>query len=132
MAIEFYKAEGLNKNILPAAYHEAWRPNRETNTYPRILFTEEGWGAITDRIVEDGSYFRITNLTVGYDVPVKKIKSIESLHLYFTASNLLTITGYSGYDPNVTSFMYDGTIVGVDWNPFPNTRTFVFGLNLSF
>ena len=132
MAIEFYKAEGLNKNILPAAYHEAWRPNRETNTYPRLLFTEQGWGAITDRIVEDGSYFRITNLTVGYDVPVKKIKSIESLHLYFTASNLLTITGYSGYDPNVTSFMYDGTIVGVDWNPFPNTRTFIFGLNLSF
>ena len=127
--IEYYEAKGFNKNIYPAAYHEAWRPNRPSTTFPRILFTEEGWPAITDRIVEDGSYFRLTNITIGYDVPVKFIKK---LNVYTTFNNLLTITGYSGYDPNVTSFMYDGTIIGVDWNPFPNTRTFILGLNMSF
>ncbi len=129
MGIEYYTAPGFQRNIYPAAYHEAWRPDRPSNDFPRILYSEEGWPAVTDRIVEDGSYFRLTNVTIGYDLPVKFMKR---LNLYATMTNLLTITGYSGYDPNVTSFMYDGTKIGVDWNPFPNTRTFIFGLNMSF
>ena len=128
--IDLYNAEGLEKNVYPAAYHEAWRPDRPSTTFPRILYNEEGWAAVTDRLVEDGSYFRLTNLTIGYDIPFKKV--FKTFRVYTTMNNLFTITGYSGYDPNVTSFMYDGTILGVDWNPFPNTRTFIFGLNLSF
>jgi TonB-linked SusC/RagA family outer membrane protein len=128
--MDFYTAEGFQKNIFPAAYHEAWRPDRPSNAYPRILYSEEGWAAATDRLIEDGSYFRITNITLGYDIPVKK--HIQKLHVYASLNNLLTITGYSGYDPNITSFMYDGSIMGVDWNPFPYARTFVFGLNVNF
>ncbi len=128
--IDLYMAEGLDKNVFPAAYHDAWRPDRPSNKYPRILYNEHGWAAITDRLVEDGSYFRLTNITIGYDLPVKKV--FRNFHLYTTFNNLFTITGYSGYDPNVTSFMYDGTILGVDWNPFPNTRTFIFGVNIGF
>ncbi len=128
--MEYYTASGDAKNINPAAYNEAWRPDRPTNTYPRILFNEEGWAAITDRIVEDGSYFRITNLTVGYNVPAEKV--FDKLHIYASFQNLLTITGYSNYDPNVRSFMGNGNIVGVDWNPFPSTRTYILGLNISF
>jgi TonB-linked SusC/RagA family outer membrane protein len=127
--IEFYTAEGNNKNINPVAYHEAWRPDKPSNTYPRILFSEEGWFAPTDRIIEDGSYFRLTDITIGYDLP---IKGIENFNIYMSLKNILTITGYTGYDPNVISYMYDGSIIGVDWNQFPNTRTFIFGLNMSF
>lgn len=128
--LEYYTAEGLEKNVYPAAYHEAWRPDKPSNTFPRILFTEQQWFAATDRIIEDGSYFRLSNITLGYDIPFKKY--LKNVHLYASFNNLLTITGYSGYDPNVTSFMYDGTRIGVDWNPFPNVRTFIFGLNVNF
>ena len=130
VGVDYYYAEGTEKNLNPAAYNEAWRPGSPSETYPRILFTMENWSAPIDRMVEDGSYFRLTNLNIGYDIPAEKV--FKKFHIYASFNNLFTITGYSGYDPNVTSFMYDGTIVGVDWNPFPYTRTFIFGINLNF
>jgi len=128
--IEYYTATGDAKNIYPAAYHEAWRPDRPSDTYPRVLFNQEGWAAITDRIVEKGSYFRLNNMTIGYNVPFEKV--FRKFHIYASFQNMLTITGYSNYDPNVMSFMGNGNIVGVDWNPFPATRTYIVGLDLSF
>jgi len=128
--MEYYTPSGDAKNINPAAYHEAWRPERPSNSYPRILFNEEGWSSITDRIVEDGSYFRLTNMTLGYNIPLDK--TFKKFHIYASCQNLFTITGYSNYDPNVRSFMGNGNIVGVDWNPFPSTKTFILGLNVSF
>jgi hypothetical protein len=91
---------------------------------------DNGAPAITDRIIEDGSYFRLSNLTIGYDIPTGK--SVSNLHIYVSAQNLCTITGYSGYDPEVTSFLYNGNIQGVDWNMFPNAKTYLLGLNISF
>ncbi len=130
-AIEYYTATGTEKNINPAAYHDAWRPDKPSTTYPRVLYgKDEGAPAITDRIIEDGSYFRISNLTIGYDIPAGK--AVNNLHIYVSALNLVTITGYSGYDPEITSFMYNGNIQGVDWNMFPNARTYLIGLNISF
>lgn len=131
IAIEYYEATGSEKNINPAAYHDAWRPDKPSKTYPRMLYGKDmGAPAITDRIVEDGSYFRLSNLTIGYDIPADK--SVNNLHIYVSAINLLTITGYSGYDPEITSFLYNGNIQGVDWNAFPNARTYMIGLNISF
>ena len=69
-------------------------------------------------------------MTVGYNVPWDKV--FNKFHIYASFQNLLTITGYSNYDPNVRSFMGNGNIVGVDWNPFPATRTYILGLNISF
>ncbi|UBM63392.1 TonB-dependent receptor [Candidatus Sulfidibacterium hydrothermale] len=131
LAIEYYTATGSESNLNPAAYHDAWRPDKPSNSYPRVLYQgDQGAPAITDRIIEDGSYFRITNLTIGYDIPVKH--TVQKLHVYASAQNLLTITGYSGYDPNVTSFLYNGNIQGVDWNAFPSARTYIIGLNIRF
>ncbi|MGB2127874.1 MAG: SusC/RagA family TonB-linked outer membrane protein [Flavicella sp.] len=123
--------EGNGGNILAAAYHNAWREDRPSNSYPRIGYNKEQNAiAITDRIIEDGSYFRISNVTLGYDVPITG--AISKLNIYMSGINLWTFTGYSGYNPEITNFLNNGNILGVDWNGFPNTRTFLFGVNVNF
>jgi TonB-linked SusC/RagA family outer membrane protein len=84
--------------------------------------------------IEDGSYLRFNNLTLGYTLPktlTSKIK-ISSLRVYGTVNNLGTITNYSGYDPDVTSRRSDPLTPGVDFAAYPRARTVVFGLNVTF
>ena len=84
--------------------------------------------------VEDGSYLRFNNLTLGYTLPkaiLQKIK-ITSLRVYATVNNLATITNYSGYDPDVTARRSDPLTPGVDFAAYPRSRTWVFGVNLNF
>ena len=128
--LDYYMATAKALNINPAAYHDAWRKDKPNGTYPRIGYTEDGFPAVSDRLVEDGSYIRLDNLTLGYDLPFEKV--FDTFHVYLSGRNLLTFTEYSSYDPNVTSFMSNGNIQGVDWNPFPNARIFIVGLNLNF
>lgn len=84
--------------------------------------------------VEDGSYLRINNVTVGYTLPKSVIKFIKitSLRAYATVNNLATITGYSGYDPDVTARRSDPLTPGVDFAAYPRARTWVFGVNVTF
>ena len=85
--------------------------------------------------VEDGSYLRISQLTLGYTFPEKWMKKacISKCRLYFTANNLYTFTKYSGYDPNVSSSNSDVICTpGFDSRAYPASRSFVVGLNLSF
>ena len=78
------------------------------------------------RFIEDGSYLRLKNLQIGYTFPLKWTQKFRCsrLRLYATASNLFTITGYKGYDPEVGG--------GVDYGNYPQRRTFTFGLNATF
>ncbi|MCK5787438.1 MAG: TonB-dependent receptor, partial [Chlamydiia bacterium] len=117
-------------NVRDYAYHEAWTPTNTDTNYPRVDF-ENGNTYFTDRIVEDGSYLRLSKVSLGYDIPMKG-KSIKSLNVYVTGSNLLLFTNYSGFDPGSSSFNGDGTIIGLDWNGFPNTRSILMGANISF
>ncbi len=131
--LQLDNAEGLTYlNIAPDAYYNAWRPDAQTNTYPRIGYTTNGQPAMTDRIIEDGSYLRLSNLTVSYDFDVNNNDSISNLKLFIAGQNLLTWTDYSGYDPEISSFLYNGLINGVDWNGRANARTFILGLNVGF
>ena len=131
--LQLENAEGLTfLNISPDAYYNAWRPDAQTNTYPRIGYTTNGQPAMTDRIIEDGSYLRLSNLTVSYDFDVNNNDSISNLKLFIAGQNLLTWTDYSGYDPEISSFLYNGLINGVDWNGRANARTFILGLNVGF
>ncbi|MDE7409947.1 MAG: TonB-dependent receptor [Muribaculaceae bacterium] len=85
--------------------------------------------------VEDGSYLRISQLTLGYTFPSKWMSKahISKCRLYFTANNLYTFTKYSGYDPNVSSSNSDVICTpGFDSRAYPAARSFVVGLNLSF
>ncbi|MEB3374081.1 hypothetical protein SFC43_14990 [Bacteroides sp. CR5/BHMF/2] len=82
--------------------------------------------------VEDGSFLRLNTLTLGYTLPVyftKKI-GISNLRFYFTGYNLWTLTSYSGYDPEVN--MMNGLTPGIDSNKYPRSRTYTFGVNLTF
>ena len=128
--LELGFAEGRFKNVLKDAYENAWRPESPDNTSPRIGFDLMNEGFV-DLIVEDGSYFRLNILTLSYDIPVKK-SYLNSLNVYVSGRNLFYFTKYSGYEPQVTSFLHDGTIMGVDWVGTPNVRTVLFGINLGF
>jgi TonB-linked SusC/RagA family outer membrane protein len=133
--IQMGNAEGLFRNILSDAYHGAWRPEKPSNSYPRIGYLgNDGpeFLAISDRYVEDGSYLRLNNITLGYDLPINQNNTIKGANIYVTGQNLLTLTNYSGYDPEITSFMWTGLINGVDWNGPPNSRNILIGLNLNF
>jgi len=131
--IQLGTAEGRSANILSQAYNNAWRPDAQSNTFPRVGYLgESGSAAITDRIIEDGSFLRISNITLGYDVPVRKTTVFSSANVYVTGMNLFTFTDYSGYNPEITNFLNNGNITGVDWNGFPNAQTIMLGLNLKF
>lgn len=88
----------------------------------------------TDWAIEDGSFLRLSTVTLGYTVPKKIVKSIniQSLRFYFTASNLFCITGYSGMDPEVDCCRGALICPGVDSSAYPRSRQYIFGLNLTF
>jgi len=83
----------------------------------------------SDYWLEDGSFVRLDNLTLGYNVPNVSKLGISKLRVYFTGSNLLTITGYKGIDPELS---YSGIEFGLDnFNVYPKTRSFTLGLQLT-
>ena len=92
---------------------------------------------ISTDAIEDGSFLRMTFLTLGYTLP-KKLTSkvgISSLRLFGTVYNAFVITNYSGYDPEVSttrSSAYAALTPGVDYSAYPKSRTFTFGLNVNF
>ena len=125
-------AEGTYRNILADSFENRWTTENPSNTYPRLGYSANLFAALMDRVIEDGTYLRLNNLTINYDLPIKSKNFIESCNLYLTGRNLFTWTNYSGYDPEITSFLYDGLIQGVDWNNKPNSKSFLVGLNLNF
>ena len=83
--------------------------------------------------IEDGSFLRLNNLTLGYTLPTSTLRSIHmsKLRLYLTANNLAIITNYSGYDPEV-SVRNSPLTPGLDYSAYPKSRVFIFGINASF
>lgn len=90
---------------------------------------------LIDYAVENASFLRVQNITVGYTLPKKWMKSIflESVRIYFTGYNLFCFTGYDGYDPEVdTSSKKNPMCPGIDYAAYPKSRTFVGGINVTF
>ena len=128
----FGYAEGTYRNVISEAWNDRWSSENPDGTYPRLGYSSNLFAAAMDRFVEDGSYLRLKNITLNYDVPMRSDNFINSANVYVTGSNLFTWTNYSGYDPEITTFMYDGLIQGVDWNNKPNSRSILVGVNLTF
>ncbi|MBP7169352.1 MAG: TonB-dependent receptor [Bacteroidales bacterium] len=86
------------------------------------------------RFVEDGSYFRLKALTLSYSLPSKWLSrvSIKNFTLYATATNLFTITGYNGFDPEVNYGGNSSVVQGVDYGTYPQSRSYIFGLSFEF
>ncbi|MEY8245656.1 TonB-dependent receptor [Heminiphilus faecis] len=123
---------GNINNIPVFAYNERWsKDNTSGARWPKPVQGYEREWKISDRYVEDGSYLKLKDLTIGYNLnnPVKGIKGIK---LYASASNLFTITKYRWFDPEVNSFGSDASRRGVDCYSYPSSRTYSVGLNVSF
>ena len=90
---------------------------------------------ITDYAVEDASFLRLQNVTVGYTLPKAWLKKVflASVRIYFTGYNLLCFTNYSGYDPEVdTSSKKNPMCPGIDYAAYPKSRSYVAGINVTF
>ena len=89
---------------------------------------------VMDRYVEDGSYLRCSDITLSYTMPKNWMKAVgfQNAMVYASVKNAFIITDYSGYDPEVNSFAFEGLRPGVDMNSYPTPRSFVFGLNVTF
>ena len=88
----------------------------------------------SDRYIEDGSYVRLKNIALGYTFPTKLIKrwGLSSLRLYCNIQNLLTITGYDGYDPEIGASTQSANVMGLDNARYPSPTTYSFGMNVTF
>jgi hypothetical protein len=108
------------------------------NTFPFTVETGESRRnsmRFSDRFLEDGSYIRLNNVTLGYNLPLSKISWISNLRLYVSGSNLFVLTDYTGYDPDVsnTPGKFDKfNSIGIDNSSYPKPRTYLFGLSLTF
>jgi TonB-linked SusC/RagA family outer membrane protein len=105
-----------------------WTPTNPSNQY--VSPATAGRLPISSYAVEDGSYFRCKNLMLGYTVP--SIKGISRLRIYVSANNLFTITQYSGFDPEVNSYAGSNTTIGIDNLVYPQSKSFLGGVQLTF
>lgn len=92
------------------------------------------WDNPSSYDVENGSFLRLNNVTIGYTFPKTMLSSvgIASLRVYVTGNNLGTITGYSGYNPDVSTARTSPLTPGVDYAAYPPARTYLFGVNVTF
>ena len=134
----FYRAFNLTQRV----YDERWHGEGTSNTMPRV-----SWLGSTNnktpssRFLEDGSYIRLKNLQIGYNIPKRLTEKthIKGLRIYLTAQNLLTFTKYTGLDPemhtsdNLNNEQYKGDVAaGIDWGTYPSARSYILGVNLNF
>lgn len=100
----------------------------------REIFPSNGFVPLDDTFIEDGSYLRFSNVTLGYSVPrhlLNRVR-IQRLRFYFTANNLFVITGYSGFDPEVNMNRNNGMTPAVDRGSMPRGHSWIVGMNLTF
>lgn len=128
--------DGQYENYTTEVY-DYWHGEGTSNKYPLLAPGNTGvnWQQISDIYVENASYFRLQNLTVGYDFKnIWKNCPFQQLRLYFTAQNLFTITGYKGMDPE-NGMSLNGNeawVTGVDVGNYPQPRTYMVGVNVKF
>jgi hypothetical protein len=127
----------LNSNILKERATRSWSPSNPNGDLSMWtgLSTGEDATCSHSKYVEDGSYLRMQNLSVGYNLPRKWVKflGLSRLRVYAQVMNLFTITGYSGLDPEVR--MDDGNYdrdKGIDMGTYGMPRMYNFGVNVSF
>ena len=126
----------VSDNKLAYVATRSWTPNSGINNLPAITSTYRRGLGVTSDLIESGSYCRIKTITLSYDLPLPRLaKMFKSASVYITGQNLITITHYSGYDPEVNSYPNTSgnyTSLNVDYNPYPNIRTYLAGLKLGF
>ncbi|OUN59129.1 SusC/RagA family TonB-linked outer membrane protein [Alistipes sp. An66] len=131
-ATRLYGNTTMEKNYnMMAEVAGRWTETNASNSVPKY----NGYikNEVYSRFIEDGSFLRLKNLTFGYTLPQKLTRKIyvSKLRLYFSAQNLFVVTGYSGYDPEVSVASSSPTTPALDWGAYPKSRVFTFGIDLT-
>lgn len=127
-------------NVSKDFYENRWTPENPSNTYSRAVIEDVNQNnRVSDYFVEDGSFLRLRNIQLAYNFPKKIIEkiSLTNAKFYVSGQNIITITDYSGLDPEIgTVSDIDGNsgvqTRGIDFGAYPTTPTFTVGLNLNF
>ncbi len=111
---------------------DRWHGEGTSYTHPRLTTNDvnKNYSRASDFFIEDGSFLRLKNITLGYTFDFKEVEYIKSLRVYAAANNLLTLTGYSGFDPEIgnNGVLYNG----IDYGMYPQPQSIIFGLNITF
>ena len=127
-------------NVTQRYYDEHWTASGTSNSQPRASWDASGNNALiySSRFLEDGSYTRLKNLQLGYSIPRGTLDKygFSNMRIYFSGTNLLTFTKYSGLDPEMTvSNNAQGqgdTALGMDWGTYPAAKSYNVGVNIIF
>ncbi len=107
-----------------------WTPDNTNTDIPRANANRRA--LLHSGLVEDGSFLRLQSLTLGYQLPAGLVPGTNEARMYVTGQNLITLTGYSGFDPEVNSLGGDPRTRGVDIGAYPRARTWNFGVSITF
>jgi len=121
------------KNLQADVLKKAWHGEGSSTTHPRIVANDLNQNSrVSTLYVEDGSYLRLKNLQLGYNLPKKKLEKInmDGLRIFVAAQNLFTWTKYTGIDPELAS--YSPLSTGVDYTVYPKATTYSLGINATF
>lgn len=111
-------------SVMSPVMANAWTSTNTEGTIPNPKNSVNYY--VSDRFLENGSYFRLKNLQIGYTIPEKAIRKVglQNCRIYLQGSNLLTLTQYTGFDPEVGG--------SIDYGNYPQARSFILGANISF
>ncbi len=118
-----------------AQVNQAWTPENPSTSNPRVDSTNNGAPnfVFSDRFIEDGSFIRLQNVTLGYSLPADVLDDLKltSLRFYISGTNLFTITDYTGFNPDVNLTGRDNLSLGHDFGGYPLARAIMMGLNIT-
>ena len=131
-----FRLSDFSQNPNLSELSNAWTPLNNSEIYPRFDAANNGAPSFvfSNRFIEDGSFIRLQNISIGYTIPetiTKKLK-MSSLRIYASGSNLITWTTYSGYNPDVSLTGSNNLALGHDNAGYPIARTIQLGVNLKF
>jgi hypothetical protein len=117
----------------------AWTPTNTNTNIPRAVSSDPNQNARpSDRFLEDGSYLRLKNISLGYNVAANSLQSltngvVKSFRVYVSAQNILTFTNYSGYDPEVGNRTPNNSLTnGIDYFSYPQPKSFQIGIQAGY
>ncbi len=125
----------LSLNYSKYVYDNYWRGPGTSDVVPRPIDSDPNNNARnSDRWIENGSYFRVSNIQIGYQLPYRIINRLKiyRFKVYFSIKNILTISDYSGYDPDIGAYQRNALQAGIDYGSYPKAKSAYIGFNIDF
>jgi hypothetical protein len=119
---------------------DAWTPTNTNTSVPRAISSDPNQNARpSNRFIEDGSYLRLKNVMLGYTMPEKNLQTmtngvVKSFRIYISAQNIITVTKYSGFDPEVGNRLVNSSSLtnGIDAAVYPQPHAYQVGIQANF